>query len=107
MANYIEALAQSGGANAQADAQNAQALEQGDLDDMLDSIRDLSQSGARGAARSALSDLQNLLDNLRLGGQSAQSAARGGRAATNARPPSDTNCTSKENKTFIQSKTKC
>ncbi|MEL6213940.1 MAG: DUF4175 family protein, partial [Pseudomonadota bacterium] len=68
MNQYLQALAQSGQAPA-ADGQTAEQLEQGDLDEMLDSIRDLAQSGAENAARQALSELENILNNLRLSGQ--------------------------------------
>ena len=71
MNDYLTALAQSGQRMDQAPSQNAQQLEQSDLDQMLDAIRDLAQSGAANAARQMLSDLENMLNNLRLsqGGQ--------------------------------------
>ncbi len=65
MNDYLTALAQSGQPMEEA-SQNAQQLDQSDLDDMLDSIRDLSQQGANNAARQMLSDLENMLNNLRL-----------------------------------------
>ncbi|CAK9039293.1 Methyl-accepting chemotaxis protein [Durusdinium trenchii] len=71
MNDYLTALAQSGQRADPARAQNSQQLDKSDLDQMLDSIRDLAQSGAENAARQMLSDLQNMLNNLRLsqGGQ--------------------------------------
>ena len=71
MNQYLQALAQSG-QPMPSDGQQAQQLNQSDLDQMLDSIRDLAQSGAQNAARQALSDLENILNNLRLSQQSGQ-----------------------------------
>ena len=71
MNDYLTALAQSGQRMEQGSSQNAQQLDQSDLDEMLDAIRDLAQSGAANAARQMLSDLENMLNNLRMsqGGQ--------------------------------------
>ena len=71
MNDYLTALAQSGQRMEQGSSQNTQQLDQSDLDEMLDAIRDLAQSGAANAARQMLSDLENMLNNLRLsqGGQ--------------------------------------
>lgn len=71
MNDYLTALAQSGQRADPSRAQNSQQLDKSDLDEMLDSIRDLAQSGAENAARQMLSDLENMLNNLRLaqGGQ--------------------------------------
>ncbi|PQA87948.1 DUF4175 domain-containing protein [Hyphococcus luteus] len=79
MNDYLTALAQSGQPMESQPSQNAQQLEQSDLDDMLDAIRDLSQQGANNAARQMLSDLENLLDNLRLsqGGQGRSGQGQG------------------------------
>ena len=79
MNDYLTALAQSGQRMEQSRSQNAQQLDQSDLDEMLDAIRDLAQSGAANAARQMLSDLENMLNNLRLsqGGQ----GSRGGEGA--------------------------
>ncbi|NNL89786.1 MAG: DUF4175 family protein [Marinicaulis sp.] len=75
MNDYLAALAQSGEAMAsQGSAGGMQQLGQSDLDQMLDSIRDLSESGAQNAARQMLSDLENILENLRL----SQSGSGGG-----------------------------
>ena len=76
MNDYLTALAQSGQAEEEA-PRNAESLGQSDLDEMLDSIRDLAQQGAANAARQMLSDLENILNNLRLtqgggGGSSGQ-----------------------------------
>ncbi|GJL90418.1 MAG: membrane protein [Hyphococcus sp.] len=66
MNDYLTALAQSGQAMEGETPSNAHQVEQSDLDDMLDAIRDLSQQGANNAARQMLSDLENMLNNLRL-----------------------------------------
>lgn len=76
MNDYLTALAQSGQAAPSSQSQNTQQLEQSDLDQMLDSIRDLAQSGAENAARQMLSDLENMLNNLRLS-QGAQGSGQG------------------------------
>lgn len=76
---YLQALAQSG-QRLSGDATRAdEMLSTDDLDQMLDAIRNLSESGARNAARQALSDLERILDNLRLAGRGAggQGAGRG------------------------------
>ena len=66
--NYLEALARSG-AETDPDAPPAdQTITAADLDSMLDSVRDLAKSGAAGAARQALAELENLLENLRAPG---------------------------------------
>ncbi|MCA9515462.1 MAG: DUF4175 family protein, partial [Myxococcales bacterium] len=57
-------------------------LTPGDLDQMLDSINNLAQSGARSAARQALSDLENLLNNLRMSSRGAGGGPDGARGAT-------------------------
>ena len=73
MNDYLSALAQSGQSAGQT-PRGAQQLNQSELDQMLDAIRDLAQQGAAGAARQMLSDLENLLNNLRLtqGGQGGE-----------------------------------
>lgn len=75
MNDYLNALAQSGQPVEGEAPRNAQQLDRSDLDEMLDSIRDLSEQGAANAARQMLSDLENLLNNLRLsqGGQGSGS----------------------------------
>ena len=81
MNDYLTALAQSGQSMDGAPPRNAQQLDQSDLDDMLDAIRDLSQQGANNAARQMLSDLENMLNNLRLSqsgsGQGGQGSGQG------------------------------
>lgn len=77
MNDYIAALEQSGQAMEQAGGEG-QSLNSSDLDQMLDSIRDLAQSGAGNAARQMLSDLENILNNMRL--------ARGGGGSGEGRP---------------------
>jgi hypothetical protein len=63
---YLQALAQSGQEPSDEGRPPSEVVNSADLDAMLDSIRDLAKSGAEGAARQALADLENLLDNLRL-----------------------------------------
>ncbi|MBB5517971.1 DUF4175 domain-containing protein [Amphiplicatus metriothermophilus] len=76
---YLQALAQSGRQFSDDAPPTDEMLSTDDLDQMLDAIRDLSESGARNAARQALSDLEQILDNLRLAGRGAggQGAGRG------------------------------
>ena len=66
MDDYLAALAQSGQTREQAGGGDSQQIERSNLDEMLDSIRDLAQSGAGAAARQMLSELENILNNLRL-----------------------------------------
>ena len=75
MNDYLTALAQSGETAPNTAGGDAERFEQSDLDQMLDSIRDLAEQGAANAARQMLSDLSNLLNNLRLsqGGQGSGS----------------------------------
>ncbi|MEQ8178446.1 MAG: DUF4175 family protein [Amphiplicatus sp.] len=81
MRQYLQALAESGQSMAEGEGGQGQSLNESDLEQMLDSIRDLSQSGAQNAARQALSDLENLLNNLRLssrgGGQGQNPGQQG------------------------------
>lgn len=79
MNDYLTALAQSGQPMEGEASRNTQQLNRSDLDEMLDAIRDLSQQGAANAARQMLSDLENLLNNLRLsqGGQGQGSGQSG------------------------------
>ncbi len=84
MDDYIAALAQSGQARGQTQG-DAEQLKSSDLDEMLDAIRDLAQSGASGAARQMLSDLENVLDNLRL----TQSGGGGGMEGQGSGGPAD------------------
>ena len=48
---YLQALAQSGQPMAGAPPQDGDTITDGDLNDMLDAIRNMAQSGARNAAR--------------------------------------------------------
>ncbi len=67
MDDYLAALAQSGQQSQQAGGGgDSQQIEKSSLDDMLNSIRDLAQSGAGNAARQMLSELEDILNNLRL-----------------------------------------
>ena len=90
MQNYLQALAQSGERMAESGGGQSQTIQQGDLDGLLDSIRDLSQSGADRAARQALDDLENILNNLRLSsggsGQGGQGQASGGQSGQGGGP---------------------
>lgn len=73
--NYLQALAQSG-AELDPDAPPPdQTVTAADLDAMLDSVRDLAKSGAAGAARQALADLEQLLENLRAPGGAGEGEA--------------------------------
>ncbi len=78
MNQYVEALARSGQAEMSEGGGEGESIDQSDLNEMLDSIRDLAQSGAQNAARQALSDLQNLLNNLRFSGRSGSGRSREG-----------------------------
>lgn len=82
MDDYLAALQQSGQSSQQANSGgDSQQIERSNLDEMLDSIRDLAQSGAGNAARQMLSELENILNNLRLskggGGGGSGSGAPG------------------------------
>jgi len=75
---YLEALAQSGAAS-DPDAPPAdQTVSAADLEAMLDSVRDLATSGASGAARQALAELEQLLENLRAPGGGASADGQPG-----------------------------
>ena len=75
--NYLDALAQQ--AEEQAGDQtlapmdaNAMTVQRQDLEQMLDSLRDMIQTGAREAAQEMLAQLQELLENLQVGQQTDQ-----------------------------------
>ncbi|NHK26758.1 TIGR02302 family protein [Parvularcula flava] len=81
MQNYIQALAESGQSMASRQGES-QELEARDLDDILNSINELSDSGANNAARQLLSELEQMLQNLQItqggsGSQSGQQQAGG------------------------------
>ena len=89
--NYLKALAQSGRESDPNGPPADQVVTEADLDAMLDSVRDLAKSGAAGAARQALAELERLLENLRppgrggdgrsgQGGQQAQGGQAGAAA---------------------------
>ncbi len=80
MRQYLQALAESGARMAEGESVPTETIDEGDLNDMLDSIRDLSRSGANNAARQALSDLEALLDNMRLSSSGAGSGGRRGQS---------------------------
>ncbi|MEO1135890.1 MAG: DUF4175 family protein [Pseudomonadota bacterium] len=77
MNDYLAALAQSGQPTEEAPSRNAQQMDQSELDEMLDAIRNLSQQGANNAARQMLSDLESILDNLRLSQGGGQGQGQG------------------------------
>jgi uncharacterized protein (TIGR02302 family) len=54
-----------------------QTLNQRDLERMMDQIEDLARSGSRDAARQMLSELQQMMDNLRAGRHMQQRQAEG------------------------------
>jgi uncharacterized protein (TIGR02302 family) len=56
--------------------QNGQEMRQSDLDRMLDQIEQMAKSGARDQAQQLLSQLQDMMNNLRMGQQ--QQAGEGG-----------------------------
>jgi uncharacterized protein (TIGR02302 family) len=76
MQNYIQALAESGLAEADGSGQSEE-LGSNDLDDILDSINDLSESGANNAARQMLSELEQMLQNLQISRGGSGSAGSG------------------------------
>lgn len=63
--DYITALAQSG-AMEEGGGEGSNQLGANQLEEMLEAIGDLSRSGAKNAARQLLSDLENILESLRL-----------------------------------------
>lgn len=72
MDEFLQALAQQqmeAGENGDMSAlpPNAQTLERGDLDSLLDALQDLAQSGSRDAARQLLSELRQMMENLATG----------------------------------------
>ncbi len=76
---YLQALAQSGEQQAGDGPPADRVISSSDLEAMLDSIRDLAKSGADGAARQALSDLENLLSNLRMSGRQGGGEGQSGK----------------------------
>ena len=69
MENYLQALAEQAQRNSQAQGQqpadpNARTIEAGELQKMLDRIRELSRLGAKDAARDMLRRLQEMLEDL-------------------------------------------
>ena len=79
MNDYVAALAASGDATGEADAQ----LGETDLDDMLDAMRDAAERGAAAEAESLLSQLEQMLENLSIspGGEGEEGEGGGqGRA---------------------------
>ncbi len=86
MDNYLAALAQSGQAQNQQGGGQGEQIDKSNLDEMLDAIRDLAQSGAGNAARQMLSDLENILNNLRLSQGGAGGSGQGQGAPGEAGP---------------------
>ncbi len=64
MNEYLQAFAQSDAPHQQAPSPGGTEIAQQDLEKMLSDIENLSKTGAQNAAQSALSDLENLLNNL-------------------------------------------
>lgn len=64
--DYITALAQSGAVDEGGGGEGDNQLGANQLEEMLEAIGDLSRSGAKNAARQLLSDLENILESLRL-----------------------------------------
>lgn len=77
---YLEALAKRNDGQQQ-QSQNGQmqpqetdnAMRRQDLQDMVDKMRDMARGGARDAASQMLSQLQEMMENLRMGNQSQMS----------------------------------
>ncbi len=76
MQNYIQALAESGQAMADDDGPREE-LGASDLNEMLDSINNLTESGANNAARQMLSQLEQMLSDLKISGGSSSDGATG------------------------------
>ncbi len=74
--NYLEALAQQQQQMTDQPMEpmdpNAMTIERQDLEQMLDSLSDMIETGAREAAQEMLAQLQELLENLQVGQQSSQ-----------------------------------
>ena len=75
--NYLDALAQQAQQQMsdqpmQPMDQDAMAVDRQDLEQMLDNLRDMIQTGAREAAQDMLAQLQELLENLEVGQQNSQ-----------------------------------
>ncbi|MEM9170622.1 MAG: TIGR02302 family protein [Pseudomonadota bacterium] len=66
MDDYVQALADAGAQDQSDGRESNRQLDDGDLDALLDAVRDLSEAGAQGAARQALSDLAEILRNLQV-----------------------------------------
>lgn len=75
---YLQALAQSGRQPSADDGPPDEIVNSADIDSMLDAIRDLAKSGAANAARQALADLENLLNNLRAPGSGRPGSGEAG-----------------------------
>jgi uncharacterized protein (TIGR02302 family) len=67
LANYLQAMAQSGQSPKGPPPADAKQVTEQDLQDMLAAIQDLSRTGARDQARQLLSQLNEMLENLRNG----------------------------------------
>ncbi len=79
MAAYLQALANSPASReAPEAAPGGKQMELSDLNDLLDSVNQLAQSGARNAAQQALDQLQDILDNLQLAGPPGQAGGQDG-----------------------------
>lgn len=78
MQQYLSAAAQSPSRPAASQSGARQSLDMADLDGLLDSIKDLSANGADQAAERALSELESILENLDVSGQTAEGAGQPG-----------------------------
>lgn len=74
MQNYLQHLAQQPPSGS-ADDMAGRHIETKDLQNMMDAIRNMAQSGARDQARQLLNQLQNMMENLQSGGQSGSNSA--------------------------------
>lgn len=74
MDEYLQQLAQNDNANQQQQTQqqNAQELEAQDLNDMLNQIEEMAESGNREQAQRMLNELQNMMNNMQANRQQQQ-----------------------------------
>ena len=82
---YLQKLAQNAQPGDQPPSPDAKVLSDKDLQDLLNAIQQLSQTGARGQAAQLLAMLQNLLENLKMNaGQGQGPQSPGDKAASDA-----------------------
>jgi hypothetical protein len=86
MARFFDAMEQrlrqqlSEGMQPQQAPEGAQTLETRDLQEMLEQMRDMARAGSRDAAQQMLSELRNMLENMRMMPQMGQMSPDGMRA---------------------------